>query len=209
MKQIKLIWLLLVFTGVLTSVKAQSSLIIDASQQFTSIRFTDTQGKDLNSEYSGTFTGAYNIGYRFISKGGFLLNSTIGMRKAGTTMVYDEMNYVWNLQYLNTNLGLGYMLINDVASPYLSISGYYAYLLRGFQTINNEDYDITKTESLSRSDIGMSINPGIQLSATQGISTYIEFNYILGLKNIEADENQEAKNFAYGFTLGFSLLFNK
>src|SRR4030042_2170679 len=174
MKKIKIIWLLLGFISYAATVNAQSGLTVEASQLYASFKFTDAQGTKLNSEYSGIFTGAYSVSYRFISDGGFMLKVGAGMRKAGATMVYDEMNYTWNLQYADGRLGIGYMLKNDRVSPYLSVSGYYGYLLRGFQTINNEDFNIKESESINTSDYGIVVNPGLQITVSDAISTFFE-----------------------------------
>src|SRR4030042_4752475 len=204
MKKITVIWILLGLIGSVTIVNAQSSLTVGASPLYASFKFTDSQGTSLNSEYSGIFTGAYGAGYRFVADFGLMVNVGAGMRKAGATMVYDEMNYTWDLQYAEGRLGIGYMLVRDMVSPYLSVSGYYGYLLRGFQTINNEDFNIRESESINASDYGIVVNPGLQITVSDAISTFFEFNYLMGLKNLEKDESQKSKNFAYGLTLGLA-----
>jgi len=209
MKKIKIILLLLGSISYVTSVNAQSNLTAEASQLYASFKFTDSQGTDLNTEYSGIFTGAYGFGYRFIADNGIMLNAGIGMRKAGATLEYDAMNYTWNLQYANGRLGLGYMLKKDVISPYLNVSGYYAYMLRGFQTINNENFNIKNSESLNITDYGIFITPGVQFTLSDEVSSFVEFNYLMGLQNLEKDEGQEATNFAYGLTVGLSFSFVK
>ncbi|MFO7657005.1 MAG: hypothetical protein R6W78_08050 [Bacteroidales bacterium] len=207
MKKIRIFWILLGSFVLMANVTAQSGITVEASQLFASFKFTDTEGTNLKSDYSGIYTGAYNVSYRFVSEGGFMLSLGAGMRKAGATLVYDDMNYNWNLQYADGKLGIGYMLKNDVVSPYLKVSGYYGYLLRGFQTINNQHFDIKESETINTSDYGLIVTPGIQLSITGEISTFFEFNYLMGLKNIEKDESQESKNLAYGLTFGMAFSF--
>jgi len=207
MKKIKIIWLILGFTGFVTTVNAQSSLTVKASPLYASIKFTDSQDNKLNSEYSGIFTGGYSAGYRLVTEGGFMLNVGVGIRKAGATMVYDEMNYTWDLQYADGRLGIGYMLVKNDIGPYLDVSGYYGYLLRGFQTINNEDFNIKESESINTSDYGIVISPGLQIKLTYEIRTFFEFNYLMGFANMEKDESQKSKNVAYGLTFGFAFAF--
>ncbi|MBN2212781.1 MAG: outer membrane beta-barrel protein [Bacteroidales bacterium] len=204
MKKNKFIWLIFGFICYATTVNAQSGLTVEASQLYASFKFTDTQGSKLNSEYSGIFTGAYHVSYRFVSEGGFMLKAGAGMRKAGATMVYDEMNYSWNLQYADGQVGIGYILKSDNISPYLTVSGYYGYLLRGFQTINNEEFNIRESESINTSDYGIVINPGLQITISYEISVFFEFNYLMGLKNLEKDDSQKSKNYACGLTLGLA-----
>lgn len=204
MKKTKIICILFGLLGYMSVVNAQSSLTIEASQLLTSFKFTDSNGNDLSSEYSGIFTGSYGVGYRYISMGGIMINAGFNMRKGGATMDYDAMNYKWDLQYVDGRAGIGYMLPFDFISPYLHVSGYYAYMLRGFQTINNEHFNIKKFESLKEMDYGILITPGVQINILDEISTYIELNYLMGIENIEKQEGQKANNIGYGLTLGLS-----
>jgi len=209
MKKIRLIWIVTGLLGFTTIIHAQSGINIEGSQLFTKFKFYDSQSTPLSSEYSGIFTGAYGIGYGFIADNGIMFRTGIGMRKAGATMVYDDMNYSWNLQYANFKLGGGYMLKKDNISPYLNVSGYFAYLLRGFQTINNEDFNIKESDAIEVIDFGIYITPGVQFTLSDAISAFIEFSYIMGLKNLEVDEGQKSSNTAFGLSLGISFAFNK
>ena len=207
MKKTRIILIVLAFVGYSANINAQSSLTVKASPLFASFKFIDSQGTKLSSEYSGIFTGGYGLGYRLVTEGGFMVNVVAGIRKAGATMVYDEMNYTWDLQYAEGRLGAGYMLTGNDIGPYLDVSGYYGYLLRGFQTINNEDYNIKESESINNSDYGILISPGVQIKLSYEIRTFIEFNYLMGFANMEKDESQKSKNIGYGLTFGFAFAF--
>lgn len=209
MKKIKVIGLFLCFFITGTIVRAQSGVTIEASQLFTSFKYSDSQGNELNSEYSGIFTGAYSLGYHHIAENGIMMIAEAGMRRGGATMVYDNMNYTWNLQYADLKLGAGYILKKDRISPFLNVSGYFAHMLRGFQTINNEDFDLRNPESIKSSDFGIFITPGVQVTITETMSLFTEFNYMLGLQNLEKDESQKSSNSALGLTLGLSLSLRK
>ena len=200
---------MLVCAGFAASLNAQSGLTLEASQLFTSFKFTDSRGNDLSSDYSGIFTGAYNLGYRHVTVSGLMVTGGLGMHNAGATLLYDAMNYTWNLKYAGGRLGVGYMLQATRVSPYLNVSGYYAYMLRGFQVINNEHFNITSLEIINQTDYGVYISPGIQLRLSEAVSSYLEFNYLMGLANLEKDEGQESRNLAYGLTLGLSLTIVK
>lgn len=204
MKNIKHLLLLISIVVSTFFVKAQSALTIDASQLFSSFKYTDKDGNILNNEYQGIFTGAYSIGYRYVADFGLIVKPVIGMRNGGASLVYDGMNYSWKLQYANVKLGLGYMYKTKRVNPYFVASGYYAYLLRGMQTLNNEDFNITESELLNKTDYGVVFTPGVEIKLSDFVSTYIEFNYLMGLANIEMDEGQVAKNISYGISLGLS-----
>jgi hypothetical protein len=185
---------------------AQSSLSFEASQLYTSFKFKDADGTILNSDYNGIFTGAYAMNYKYITDFGLIIKGGIGMRNGGASLVYDDTNYSWKLQYAEVKPGVGYILTTGKIRPYLIASGYYAYLLRGFQTLNDEQYNITESGLLNKTDYGLMITPGVEFGLSEYIASYLELNYLTGLNNIETDEGQNAKNLAYGLTLGISFL---
>lgn len=200
--KIKFILILLGMLAVKTSSFAQSSVTIDASQIYSNFIFTDSE-ENKGEGYSGNYSGAYSLGYQYSTEGGILLRASIGMRKAGATLVYDDANYNWNLQYANAKLGVGYMYKRDRFSPYIVVSPYYSHLLKANQRINNQDFDIKKSQSIKSMDYGVFASPGVQMTISEAISVYAEFNYMRGLLNIDADENgQKAYNTAYSLTAG-------
>lgn len=196
-----ILWFSLVFMIIKTSVMAQSSFTLDASQMLTNFKFIDSMGVQDKS-YSGNYSGAYSIGYRYSSAGGFLFRAGIGMRKAGATLVYDATNYSWDLQYADVKLGIGYKYDAGRIQPYLTVSPYYAFLLKANQRINNEDFDIKNSKSLQKTDYGIFISPGTQIRISDDIAAYAEFSYLMGLQNIETDAGQKGYNTAYALTVG-------
>ncbi|MFA6403735.1 MAG: outer membrane beta-barrel protein [Salinivirgaceae bacterium] len=209
MKKIKTIGLILGFISFVTAVNAQSSITIEASPLYTSFKFDDSRGTALNNEYSGILTGGYGLGYRFDANNGLMIRAGLGMRHAGATLIYDDMNYRWDMQYADVKLGGGYMLKTGSINPYLNVSGYYSYMISGFQTINNEEFDIKNSKSLNEMDYGVYFTPGVQFIFSSAVSSFVEFNYMMGLQNLEMDEGQKSTNVAYGLTLGLSFSFGK
>lgn len=210
MKYLKIKFLAIsLFAAVLMLNAQKQSLTMDASQTISTFRFLDSQSNLLSSEYEGLVTGAYGIGYRYIFPFNLILKGGVGMRNGGANLVYDEMNYSWNLQYLDAKVGAGYMYPLGKFSPYVIVSGYYAHLLRGIQVLNNEEFNITESGLLNPSDIGIVVNPGVNFELSEYISTYLEFNYTLGFYNIETDITQKAQNISYGLTLGLSFTITK
>lgn len=194
-------------------VQAQSSITIDASQQITNFVFTDGSGQQDNTYlmfgeenlYKPVYNGAYNFGYSYLLDFGLFFRVSVGMRNAGATMVYDATNYKWEFQYLQGKLGVGYALDLGLVNPYLAVSGYYGYMLKANQRINNEDFDIIDSESIQKTDYGLNIPLGVRIDASEYVSVYTEVSYLMGLQNIEtADNGQEANNVGYLFTLGLS-----
>ena len=195
-----------------SSVNAQSSITIEASQQITNFVFVDGTGLQDNTYlifgkdnlYKPVYSGAYSIGYAYLLDFGMFFRINLGMRNAGATMVYDATNYLWDFQYLQAKLGTGYSLNLGLFNPYLSVSGYFGHLVKANQRLNNEDYDIIDSGSIITNDFGLYFSPGVRIDASDFISVYSELSYLLGLKNIESTESQKATNVAYMITLGLS-----
>ncbi|MFW5821498.1 MAG: hypothetical protein ACOCWA_09415 [Bacteroidota bacterium] len=208
--------LLLLVIGLTTnfnSLKAQSGITIDASQQITNFVFSDGSGVQDNTYlifgeenlYKPVYSGAYSVGYSYLLNFGMFIRASAGMRNAGATMVYDAVNYQWNLKYLQGKLGIGYALSLGRVNPYFGVSGYYGQLVKAQQVINNEDFDIIDSGDIQSNDYGLYISPGVRIDASEYISVYGELGYSMGLQNIEtADNGQEASNLAYMLTLGLS-----
>lgn len=202
--KLRTVIVLIVLTVFISGARAQSALTLEASQYYASFRFLDTQSLKLNSEYQGLFTGAYGIGYKYQFDVPLIVKAKLGLRNAGANLVYDEMNYSWKLQYADLTAGIGYMHSFGRFNPYFLASGYVAYLIRGTQVLNNEEFNITESEILNPWDMGIIFTPGCEFRLSDVIAAYSEFSYLWGLKNIEMDEGQKTSNYGMGLTLGLS-----
>ncbi|HNR07809.1 MAG TPA: outer membrane beta-barrel protein [Saprospiraceae bacterium] len=205
MKILKSIYVLCLLAACSLTGLAQSGLVLEASQLFSSFKFKDRAGVSHNKEYQGLYTGGYGIGYRYVNDIGLIIKPGIGVRHGGANLVYDDQNYSWRLQYAEIKLGLGYMTRFEKINPYFMASGYYAFLLRGAQTTHNENLNITESDLLSNIDYGLIFSPGVNIKLSDYISSYLELNYFKGLTNIEKDPGQKTKNFAYGLSLGVAI----
>ena len=202
MKRILLI--LTITLGLLSGHAQEPSFTIEASQLVSTFKFVDSDGNKQNSDYQTVLTGAYGIGYRNILDNNIILKAGIGKRNGGANYVYDDMNYSWRLEYLEAKIGGGYILKRRVFSPYATVNGYYGHLLRGTQILNNEEFNITKSGILKKSDFGLIGTIGVNFSISSFISAYAEGLYLYGLSNIEKDSGQKTSNRGYGITLGLS-----
>ncbi|MFP5471712.1 MAG: outer membrane beta-barrel protein [Bacteroidia bacterium] len=183
--------------------KAQTGAVaIDASQVVSNFKFTDSEGTQ-QKEYSPRFTSAYSLGYRHKLDNGVIIRGALGMRNAGATLIYDESNYSWNLQYMDIKVGAGYAYSLSKLDVYLTVSPYYAFLLKANQRINNEDYDIKTSAAINKADYGVIFSPGVILNVNDFMSAYVEINYLMGLANLETGETgQKSNNTAIMPTLG-------
>ncbi len=188
---------------------SQSSLTIDASQNVTNFSFTNSKGDKVDG-YTPSYSGGYAIGYRYTMENlGLYIPVKVGMRRAGATYIYDNANYNWSLQYLETRLGIGYNYSFGKFGTHISVTGYYGYMLKGTQTLNNQDFDIRNSGDINKNDYGIFISPGANFKANEFINVFLELNYMLGLANMETSGNQESKNQLYGATLGLAFTIKK
>jgi len=67
-----------------------------------------------------------------------------------------------------------------------------------------------KSKAINEADYGVIFSPGIEISLSKDVSTFVEFNYLIGLQNLEKDGDQEIKKYCLWLTLGlsFSLVNN-
>lgn len=184
---------------------AQSSITIDASQNMTNFIFEDSEGNQ-DENYNPAFSGAYSLGYRYTTDFGLFGGIKLGMRNAGASLVFNDTDHEWNLQYAETRLDIGYIYNFNRLGVFLTASPYLGYLLRASQTINNKRFDIIESEEIKTIDYGVFISPGVNYEVNDYISVYSQFSYMLGLENLETNDSQVSKNTLFGLSLG--LAFN-
>src|ERR1019366_1945925 len=138
-------------SSVVKDTVAQSSITFDAGQIFSTFLFYNSNGnKDNNYKYN--LSGAYNIGYQYDGQSGLLFRSNVGIKKMGSSLVHDGLNYNWILQYLSLNIGGGYILNKFRFKPYIVVSPFYSYLLTAIQSVGKVNYDIKENNSIKKFD---------------------------------------------------------
>ena len=190
-------------SSVVKDTVAQSSITFDAGQIFSTFLFYNSNGnKDNNYKYN--LSGAYNLGYQYDGQSGLLFRSNVGIKKMGSSLVHDGLNYNWILQYLSLNIGGGYILNKFRFKPYIVVSPFYSYLLTATQSMGNENYDIKENNSIKKFDCGFQFTHGVKLTLSEYISIYSELNYILGLQNIETSPSQNLYNRGFSINIGIA-----
>lgn len=207
MNRIRNIFLVSVFLTGAVPCFSQSFITIDGSQAFSNFKFTDSNG-NTDANYSSIATGGYSIGYRAFKKGVFG-RANVGMRRAGSSYEYDGKSITYNLQYCDIRLGVGYQYDAWRFKPYVSLSPYYSFLLKASQNLDGVNYDMKANDRLKNSDYGVLIVPGLSFFASDYISIYSEFSYLIGLQNIETTSNQTLKNKGFFISLGIAATLTK
>ncbi|MFY9310772.1 MAG: outer membrane beta-barrel protein [Bacteroidia bacterium] len=189
--------------------KAQSYLSLDAAQVFSTFKFSSDDANNSTapgSGYSTITTTAFGAGYVYADSGGLIITAGLGVRKAGSALVLNRVNYTWNLQYLDIKAGVGYQYNKWKLRPYILVSPFFSQLLNAKQTIGLNYYDIKSTNTIKSNDFGLFLTAGFSVPVSRFVSIYLDYNYILGLRNLETTESQYLYNRASAFRLG--LLFN-
>ena len=198
-----------IFSIFFKNITGQSHLYLDAAQIFSTFKFSSDNSQNNSAPGSGYSTipsTAFGIGYEYADSNGLLILAGLGARKSGSTLVYNKTSYTWNLQYLDLRAGIGYQYNKWRIRPYAIISPFYATLLNARQTIGLNYYDIKSSNAIKNNDFGLFLSAGFNIPLTRLISIYLDYNYILGLRNIETTESQYLYNRGSAFKLG--LLFN-
>ena len=199
----KRILLILTLIGGSTMSFAQHDLTIEASQNITNFKFTNSAGEQVE-DYKPNYSGAYALGYRYSLENGLYFPVKLGIRSGGATYVYDNSNYIWDLKYFESRLGVGYNYSFGKFGAHFTAMGYYGLLLKANQTLNNEEFDIRESGEIQTGDFGVFLSPGVNFEANEYINIYLDLNYMLGLGNLETNESQTSNNTLMGATLGLA-----
>ncbi len=187
---------------------AQSNITFDAGQVFSTFKFIDSQGIQ-EKNFTNNITGCFSLGYQYKANNGLFIRSNLGMRKGGASLIFNEIDFKWNVQYADAAIGVGYMINKWRLKPYFSASPYFAYMLKGEQTFGPSIYDIKKNKSMASSDYGLYFSPGLKIALSNYVSFYAEYKYILGLQNLEKSANQTSFNRGFSINLGVSITIIK
>ncbi|MES2590625.1 MAG: hypothetical protein V4608_01985 [Bacteroidota bacterium] len=100
--------------------------------------------------------------------------------------------------------GVGYQYNNWFVKPWAAVVPYYAYLLNGTQSIGMTYFDLKSTKSIKTYDAGMFLNLGVSANILSYTSVFAEYNYNLGLQNIETEKGQYLYNRGFSVKLGLA-----
>lgn len=207
MNNLRWIFLIIFFVWKCGGLNAQSTLTLDAGEVFSTYKYTDSQGQEKN--FSNNITNSFNLGYQFAANSGVFIKGCVGMRKAGATLVYNTTNIDWTVQYVDACVGAGYVLNKWRIKPYIYATPYFAYMLKGEQTMGQYSYDIKANKAMSATDWGVFVAPGCRVALSNFLSFYVEYKQILGLQNLETTTGEKSYNRGFSINLGVAITFVK
>ncbi|MES2592354.1 MAG: SPOR domain-containing protein [Bacteroidota bacterium] len=203
------IFILFVVLVCIKTAAAQSFLNLDAAQVFSTFKFSAASNNPSLAKpvYSQISSAAFGLSYEHNYTSGLLVIGGVNVRKAGASLVYKRTNYEWNLQYVDLKFGVGYQLNKWRLKPYVSAVPFFSYLMNAKQSIGLNYFDIKATKAVKNYDYGVFMGVGFKAALSPYILIFTEYNYILGLKNIEPATGQYLYNrgFAVKLGLGFSI----
>ena len=207
MKKFVIVFLFTLFLA-LESVHAQQSLCFDAGQVFSTFRFSGSTGGKFK-DFDSNVGGSYSLDYHFITAKGIFLRGGTGMRRAGATGSFEGLPLTWNLQYLDLSSGAGYIYSKFRFKPYVCAVPYFGYMLKAWQTIGSDNFDLKKDKVLNNLDFGLFLIPGVRVSLNDNIALYSEYKQMVGLANIEKTSGQKLNNRGFVLNLGVAATITK
>ncbi|MFY0642884.1 MAG: hypothetical protein JXR19_00300 [Bacteroidia bacterium] len=184
--------------------KAQLRLTVEASQFSSNFLFTDSDGERDNN-YTAKLTGAYRVGYQVKWNSGIYFRNSIGIRKAGATYEFNGINNDWDLQYVEFQLGLGYMKYMESIGVYIAVSPYYAHLTRGNQRLSGINYNLVNSDNFNVNEIGVTARGGLLIDLSEQLDLNVGVSFLRGFTNLELEDNGQITNSqSMGFDLGLA-----
>ena len=174
------------------------------ARNYTNLTFTDSRdvvGTDLQANLSSSLA----LGYQYQIKEGLFFGAKLGVRNAGANYVYDDFNYNWKMTYVESRLLLGYKYSFEKLSLSFATQGYYGYMIEANQRKHNMSRDMIESGTFDRMDYGLFFSPGVEYGITEKLGLYLNLDYMLGLNNIETDQDQITKNTLMGAAIGLSI----
>lgn len=180
----------------------------DAFQTFSTFRFSyklNTESTQAGSPtYSDISSTGFGLGYESFYKSGLFVGGGLGSRKAGASMVYKKVDYLWNLQYIDFKATVGYQYDKWRIKPFVHLQPFFAYLLSAKQSIGLNYYDIKTDKNIKSYDFGAFASMGARVALTPYLSIYSNYTYNLSVKNIETTQGQYLYNRGFSFKLGLA-----
>lgn len=204
--KIRILILVLSLLGFQQSIaQPRSSFLVEGYQTFPTFRFVSNGNAD-NNGFRNKIDRAFSIGYQYNWQMGFILGADVGIYNAGATKKFDNLNYIWDLQYVRAKVNVGYMVNHLIVKPFIQVSPYYGYLLRASQLSGNASYDLKEGDHMALDDFGLVGTIGGKVRLSHLMQVFAAYNQNVGLMDLEKAPDQKLYN--RGFSLSFGLEFD-
>ena len=212
MKSIIVLMVALIF-GIEGRMSAQSGILFEANQMFTTNVFIDNSTGKVDNSYKTLPETSYSLNYLHeFQYSGLLIQGGLGMQSFGSTTLTLGSTYEYNFQYATGKIGVGYEFPMFKLKPYVIISPYYSYLVAATFSSTNTSVpleDLKQDKTILSSDWGFIFNPGLRFEASSFISISVSANYTYGIENISNLSDRQTYNRGFGFGIGITALITK
>lgn len=181
------------------------SLGVYAGPTYSSFSFINSEGANQSETYE--YTELKTLGFLLnIQKSKHIFRPSIQLRQGGSKATIQNTPMSWKLNYIDFQTAYLYELLkNQFISLKLGVGVYAGYLAGGEQTIGTTAYSVNEEKMFSPLDFGVNGMLNTQISITQSMNFFVEYQIGLGLSQIENDEtDQQTKNRFHAFKIGLS-----
>lgn len=186
---------------------AQNNISLQYMPTLATFKYTDSQG-DADPNMRSAFKSSVGASYTHTYNSGFFIRPEIGAKNMGATSALNNAKLDWSLNYLDFNLGIGYIKYIKALAPYIGASPYISYLYKARQTVGTTYYDLISNKGLKQNDIGINLFAGLRFRTSEIISLFVEVRNSMGLTQLEASAansgSEKLYNRAVSFQLGMS-----
>jgi len=189
---------------------SQDYLSVNYSLIYSNFIFTSSSGK-LDKVITSKLNTGYAANYQFLYRNGFFIRGELGYKEFGALATFNELKLMWDFNYLDANVGCGYIFNNYKFKPYVGISLYGSYLTNANLTIDGNYYNILQNDStkIKNSDFGINGFLGVIFPLSDITSVYLEVNDAKGLSQLDPKPNEKLYNTAFSVRLGVKFLLGK
>jgi hypothetical protein len=198
---------------------AQQFGSIHFAQNYATFKYYDSEGNP-NKHLTSDIKPSYGFNMNKFFKKGIFGRAEIGYKNYGAISMLDNNERInWSLNYLDFNLGGGYMYSEKKLKPYVGVCFYTSYLYKADQIIGSRYYNLLVTNSVKRLDYGINSFLGLQypfllqhVPFTEYVAVFAEYRNVLGLFQLETNNggtNQRMYNRANSFHFGVSFFMKE
>lgn len=189
----------------LMSATAQDKIGISFTQNFSTLRFLDSENEKEDLDYAIKY--GYGISYQLGFSENFFGEGSLFYNSKGANSTLDLQKLDWSMDYINASVNGGYRFILNRLVPHFGVGVYYGRLMKADQFIGSDYYDMMSTDAIGKNDLGVNLFAGLDFEySTDGV-VFIRLTESMGLLNLENNQEANQKMFNRTFSIQLGLNF--
>ena len=190
----------------LLSVNAQDKIGISFAQNFSTLRFLDSDDNKEDLDFAIKY--GYGLSYQLGFHESFFVEGNLFYNTKGANSTLDLQKLDWSMHYINASINGGYRFNLRRLVPHFGVGVYYGRLMNADQFIGSDYYDLMSTDAIGKNDLGANLFAGLEYEYSEVGAVFIRFTESMGLLNLENDEETTQKMFNRTFSIQLGLNFN-